>query len=123
MPSFGGSNIFGEDVRMRTSTQSPAIQRVTFFGLSGTIQIFGGARGRQTVATGTITGTDPATARSNFNNLSTYQDGIARTLVDTDGVSWSNVVLDAVQQNADSYADIANLVYCIPYQMVFSHLI
>ncbi len=97
MASFGGTNIFGTSVTMATSDNPRARQLNGYFGLSGLELLDGGLRGRSTQVSGLLYGSSQlalATAESFFRS---FNDGVARTLVDTLGVSWPDVCLASFQ--------------------------
>jgi hypothetical protein len=122
MPSFGGTNIFGTAVSMNTEDHPREKQVNSFFGVSGLETLDGGSRGRYTHASGLLFGSSAvalATAEALFRS---YNDGIARILVDTFGTSWSNVRLESflpqgrVKQSPYGY-------YFRPYHARFFHLV
>jgi hypothetical protein len=97
MASFGGTNIFGTAVSMVTADNPRERQLNAFFGLSGLEALDGGLRGRSTHATGLLYGASQvalATAESLFRS---FNDGVARPLVDTLGVTWPAVCLVSFQ--------------------------
>lgn len=121
MATYGGANIFGDDVRMKTEMAPAQSQRVAFFGLSGIVNLHGGDRGRTTVVRGTIVGASPFLRSQAIGTFESYRDGVARTLVDTDGVSWGNVLLEGFSEAGDRLYDATNNVYIVEYQATFIH--
>jgi hypothetical protein len=97
MASFGGTNIFGTAVSMATADNPRERQLNAYFGLSGLESLDGGLRGRYTQATGLLYG-DSASALATAEGLfRSFNDGIARPLVDTLGVTWPSVCLVSFQ--------------------------
>ncbi len=97
MPSYGGTNIFGTAVSMATTDNPRERQINAFFGLSGLESLDGGLRGRNTLATGLLYGgssVELATVESLFRS---FNDGVARPLIDTLGVAWLGVCLVSFQ--------------------------
>lgn len=121
-PTYGGAAIFGRSVSIHTTNDPSAEQINHFFGLSGTERLYGGLTGRVTLASGVLAAETPAglaAIREQFRAFET--DGLARTLVDTLGVSWSWVVLHQWRQAGDKIlADRRG--YYIPYRATFKHL-
>lgn len=97
MASYGGSNIFGSAVSMTTTDNPREKQLNAFFGLSGLESLDGGLRGRVTHATGLLYGNSPGWLASSEGLFRSFNDGVARALVDTLGVTWLNVRLDSFQ--------------------------
>jgi hypothetical protein len=92
MMTFGGSNIFGTAVKLQHLSQPNAQQVNTYFGVSGAQTLYGGGRGRTFAVSGVLiapTIADLNTAEAAFQS---YADGIARTLVDSRGRVWANVL-------------------------------
>ena len=74
-----------------------AQQQEAFFGVPGMLSVFGGSRGRTFQISGVLYDIDLGTLNADENVFtpgvdSSVADGIARTLFDTRGRSWSNVV-------------------------------
>jgi hypothetical protein len=97
MASFGGVNIFGTAVSMSTADNPRANQLNAFFGLSGLESLDGGSRGRVTDVTGLLYGNSPAMLSSAESLFRSFNDGVARALVDTLGATWPNVRLETFQ--------------------------
>jgi hypothetical protein len=97
MASFGGVNIFGTAVSMSTSDNPRANQLNAFFGLSGLESLDGGSRGRVTEVTGLLYGGSPTVLASAESLFRSFNDGVARPLVDTLGTTWANVRLELFQ--------------------------
>lgn len=94
-PSFGSVFIFGTAVQMTTAVNPTADQTNAYFGISGVESLFGGTRGRVTLVKGLLYGADVAAFAGAKALFESYYDGVARVLVDTLGVAWSNVKLDS----------------------------
>jgi hypothetical protein len=95
MPSYGGVNIFGTAVTMSTVDHPRAKQVNTYFGLSGIETLDGGSRGRFTEVSGLLYGPGAATLAAAESTFRSFDDGVARTLVDNLGTAWGNVVLQS----------------------------
>lgn len=96
-PTYDGNSIFGLAVRIQVEPNPTAQQIDAFFGVNGNIALFGGARGTMFLIDGVLYGAD----LSDLNSLEglfqpsvpgNYADGIARTLIDTRGRTWENVI-------------------------------
>lgn len=90
--SYGGIDIFGPLVSIDHDPQASAAQVSAFFGVSGTLQQFGGTRGRTFMVRGVVLADNPAGLRAWESQLQGYADGVARDLVDPYGYTWPNVV-------------------------------
>ena len=121
MASFGGSNIFGTAVSMVTVDNPRAKQINAYFGLSGLETLDGGSRGRITRATGLLFGQSPALLAAAEASFRSFNDGMARVLVDTLGVSWQNVRLDSFEPQG-RIAQSAGGTFFRSYQARFLHL-
>jgi hypothetical protein len=121
MPSFGGTFIFGTAVSMVTSDNPRETQLNAFFGLSGLESLDGGLRGRVTQATGLLYGTSAALLANAEGLFRSFNDGIARTLVDTLGVAWPNVRLDSFQPQGRVRQSPGGVLFR-SYQARFLHL-
>src|SRR5262249_27586323 len=95
MPSFGGTNLFGTSVVMNTVDHPRERQVNSFFGISGLEPLDGGSRGRFTHATGVLFGSSAAALAASEAQFRSFNDGIARTLVDNFGAAWPNVRLES----------------------------
>jgi hypothetical protein len=121
MPSFGGINIFGTSVVMNTNDNPRARQVNAFFGISGLELLDGGSRGRFTDVSGVLAGASAAALSAAESLFRSYDDGVARTLIDNFGMASSNVCLQSfhpsgrVKQSPSGY-------FFRPYQARFLHL-
>lgn len=97
MASFGGTNLFGTAVSMVTADNPREKQLNAYFGLSGLESLDGGLRGRFTQVSGLLYGVSPAGLAASESLFRSFNDGIARALVDTLGVTWTSVRLDFFQ--------------------------
>jgi hypothetical protein len=82
---------------MNTADNPRERQLNSFFGLSGLESLDGGLRGRVTQVSGLLYGNSPAALAAAESQFRTFNDGVARTLVDTLGITWTNVCLEAFQ--------------------------
>lgn len=121
MASFGGVNIFGTAVSMVTSDNPRERQLNAYFGLSGLESLDGGLRGRVTLVNGLLHGDSPELLASAELVFRAFNDGRAYFLVDTLGVAWPNVRLDAFQPLGRVRSSPAG-VYFRSYQARFLHL-
>ena len=95
MPSYGGVNIFGTAVTMSTVDHPREKQINSFFGLSGLETLDGGSRGRFTEVGGLLYGSSAGSLASAESTFRSYDDGVARVLIDNLGEAWGNVVLQS----------------------------
>jgi hypothetical protein len=122
MSSFGGVAIFGTSVTMTTLDNPRAKQVNSFFGISGLETLDGGARGRFTDASGVLSGSSSMMLAAAEAMFRSFNDGVARPLVDTLGTAWANVRLESfqpfgrVKQSPYGY-------YFRPYRARFLHLV
>ena len=101
LASFGGSSIFGLAVRVTYEVNPPAAQINAFFGVSGTQSLFGGTRGGVFLVQGLLAAdnlSDLASLEANFNS---FNDGIARTFVDTWGNAYPQVTFASYARTGD----------------------
>ena len=96
-PTLNGAPIFGWAVRMLHQQHPSAQQIVEFFGVDGTFALYGGSRGRVFAVRGFLVGQDLPTlnqAQSVFDTsvAGNIADGVGRTLFDTRGRTYLNVV-------------------------------
>jgi hypothetical protein len=97
MAMYGGVYIFGTAVSMNTADNPRENQLNAYFGLSGLESLDGGMRGRVTHVAGLLYGTSSGLLAANEAQFRSFNDGIARTLVDTLGGTWPNVRLVSFQ--------------------------
>lgn len=90
--TYDGNSIFGLAVRCQMIPKASASQVNAFFGVSGVQSVYGGGRGRMFMISGLLVGEDHPAVDAAEATLLSYDDGIARVLVDTCGRTWSNVV-------------------------------
>jgi hypothetical protein len=122
MVTYDGSNIFGAAVQFQHLPQPNAQQVNSFFGVSGTQSLYGGARGRMFLIRGILVGSsiqDLNAAEVAFQN---YADGIARTLVDPRGRTWANVIFrgELTPDPRGPYPTVGG--WALPYRAVFHGL-
>jgi len=124
MPAFyDGSPIFGLSVRCVHMPQENAMQMAAFFGVNALQSIMGGTRGRIFQISGLFYGPLPIDCVTQELFLLSYADGIGRTLIDTTGVSWSNVIFSGLysRQNNGQFGVLCDGsgYFCLPYSCVF----
>jgi hypothetical protein len=121
MASYGGMGIFGAAVSMTTSDNPRACQVNSFFGINGLETLDGGFRGRITRVRGVLYGQSALFLASAEGLVRSYNDGVARPLVDNLGTIWPNVRLlrfqpiGRVRQSSDGR-------FLRAYQALFLHL-
>ena len=93
-PSYGGEPIFGLVTSMQATMNPTAQQLDAFFGVSGNLALFGGTRGRVFLIAGAFEESDIPTLNEDEAAIRSFANGIARTLVDTRGQTWSNVIFE-----------------------------
>jgi hypothetical protein len=96
-PTYGGVPIFGIAVQIQQIPMTAAHQSEAFFGVPGLLSVFGGSRGRTFQVSGVLYDVDLTTLNADENVFTpgvsgSVADGIARTLFDTRGRTWANVV-------------------------------
>jgi hypothetical protein len=121
MASYGGVGIFGAAVSMSTSDNPRESQVNSFFGINGLEALDGGFRGRITRVHGILYGQSLESLGATEGAFRSYNDGVARVLIDTSGAIWPNVRLlrfqphGRIRQSADGTCFRA-------YQAQFLHL-
>ena len=107
MASYGGVGIFGAAVSMSTSDNPRESQVNSYFGINGLESLDGGFRGRITRVHGVLYGQSSQLLASAEGVFRSYNDGVARLLIDTSGAIWPNVrlltfqPLGRIRQSAD----------------------
>lgn len=121
MASYAGMSIFGAGVLMSTSDSPRECQVNAFFGINGLETLDGGFRGRITRVQGVLHGASALLLAAAEGLFRSYNDGLARPLVDNLGTIWPSVKLHQFQpigrirQSADG-------TYFRAYQALFLHL-
>ena len=121
MASFGGTSIFGTAVSMVTADNPREKQLNAYFGLSGLESLDGGLRGRMTQASGLLYGGSPVSLATSESLFRSFNDGVARVLIDTLGVSWTSVRLDYFQPQGRVRRSPSGLLFRA-YKARFLHL-
>ncbi|WP_165068389.1 hypothetical protein [Paludisphaera rhizosphaerae] len=119
MVTYGGVNIFGSAVQVQHVPRPRAAQTASYFGVSGTQFLDGGSRGRVFSIRGVLTAASLAELDAAENTFLACADGVARTLVDNRGRTWSNVVF-----KGEFVADARGVTaggsgWALPYRAVF----
>ena len=117
--SYGANFIFGRAVKMRTVVNPTADQINSFFGVNGMESLFGGTRGRVTLVEGLLV--DPSDISNPEETFVSYNDGVARVLVDTRGYTYENVKFGAFEPG-DRIMLTSDGYYCRTYRASFNHL-
>jgi hypothetical protein len=93
-----------------------------FFGVPGNISLFGGSRGRTFMIQGVLTDIGIFELNADEALIHSFADGIARTLIDTRGQTWLNVVfLDEFQPDPVGPRP-TDVGWCLPYRLVMHGL-
>ena len=123
------NRVFQPDIRRRRPLRSGGHDRAGHrtvppagrgvLGVPGQFALFGGGRGRAFMVRGVLYDVDIPSLNGDEALLGTYADGIARTLIDTRGRAWSNVVfLGEMRPDAMGPRPSGDLVV-LPYRAVF----
>jgi hypothetical protein len=115
-PTLGGFPIFGTACHVEHLPRPTAHQYESFFGVDGTISLYGGSRGRTFEIFGVFVDSDLPSVLAQEALLLTYADGIARTFTDTHGRSWSNVIFQGEYQPNPDGPKITDLGWCLPFR-------
>jgi hypothetical protein len=129
-PLYDGNPIFGLAVRMQMVPNPTQLQLDSFFGVNGVVSLFGGSRGRTFMIQGCLFAfqdafSDPITIidlNAAEGVIHSFADGIARTMVDTRGNSWPNVVFRDEFQPDPMGARPSDSGWILPYRMVMHGL-
>ena len=121
MASYGGVGIFGAAVSMTTSDYPRETQVNSFFGINGLESLDGGFRGRITKVHGVLFGQSAFLLASAEGLFRSYNDGLARTLVDNLETVWPNVRLLSFQP-LGKVRQAADGTFFRGYQAQFLHL-
>jgi hypothetical protein len=130
-PTYGGVPIFGLAVKIEQVPNQVAQQSEAFFGVPGMLSVFGGSRGRTFQVSGVLYDVDLTTLNADENLFTpgvsgSMADGIARSLFDTRGRTWANVVYlgqfqpDPMGPRPGAWQGSAGWV--LPYRAVFHGL-
>jgi hypothetical protein len=95
IPTYNGGPIFGYACEVRHNPHPTALQVDAFFGVAGSIMLFGGGRGRLFEIKGTLQDVDVPALMGDIQVINNYVNGIAGTFTDSYGRSWQNVVIPA----------------------------
>jgi len=102
-----------------TMTPNPSEKQLNaFFGYSGVQSLWGGRRGRIFEVQAVFSGANLAAVVALRDALLVYDDGVARTLTDTTGKVWTNVVFSGAFQPLGPYLSSGSNVI-LPYRAVF----
>ncbi len=96
-PTYGGIPMFGLAVRIQQIPAAVAQQAESFFGVPGVFSVAAGTRGRSFQIEGVLFDVDLFTLNADEDLWTpgvngSMADGVARTLFDTRGRSWANVI-------------------------------
>jgi hypothetical protein len=121
MASYNGVGIFGASVSMTTADNPRETQVNSFFGINGLETLDGGFRGRTTKVHGVLYGQSAILLSAAEGLFRSYNDGLARALVDNLGTAWVNVRLLSFQPQG-RVRQAADGTYFRAYQAQFFHL-
>lgn len=121
MPSYGGASIFGFSYSFATNKNPTAAQVNAFFGLEGMESLYGGSRGYVTLVRGLLFGSNASALGAAEEAFRSYDDGIARDLVDNFGVTWPQVKMVNFSPQGRVIRDGRG--FYRPYQAQFQHLL
>jgi len=121
MASYGGFPIFGTAVTMTTADNPRECQVNSFFGINGLETLDGGFRGRITRVRGVLYGASGILLASAEGLFRSYNDGLARLLIDNLGAAWPNVRLQRFQPQGRVRRS-SDGTYFRAYQAQFLHL-
>lgn len=122
MMTYNGVNIFGSAVQFQHVAHPRAQQVNAYFGVSGTQVLDGGGRGRSFYIRGVLTAPTFAGLSAAESQFATFADGVARTLIDPRGRTWSNVVFKGEFVPDPSGPQPAGGGWALPYRAVFHGL-
>jgi hypothetical protein len=91
-PTYGGAPIFGLAVKFRPAPNPPALQLDAYQGINGQVCLFGGTRGGVVHVSGVLADFDIPSVNNDLATITSYDDGIARTLIDPEGNSYGDCV-------------------------------
>ena len=122
MATFGGAAIFGTAVSM-TTVDNPRRQQLNAFpGINGRESLDQGLDGRYTIVSGVLYGGDGPTLNFLENLVRSYNDGVARVLVDTAGNAWPYVKLESFEPEGRMRVVAGSGQVYRPYTARFLHL-
>lgn len=121
MASYGGMPIFGAAVTMTTADNPRECQVNSYFGIDGLETLDGGFRGRITRVRGVLHGASALLLASAEGLFRSYNDGLARLLIDSLGSAWPDVRLLRFQPQGQARRS-SDGTYFRAYQAQFLHL-
>src|SRR5438105_3658514 len=121
MASYAGVSLFGTSVSMSTADNPREKQLNAFFGLGGLESLDGGSRGRVTQVSDLLYGSSPFALAAAESLFRSFNDGVARPLVDTLGTTWTSVCLESFQPQGRIRQSPAGILFR-PYRARFLHL-
>lgn len=98
MGTLDGAGVFGVATRFNAAFDPTASQINEFFGVDGTMCLFGGERGLVLMVEGVLFGATPEDVVAQEGMLLSYRDGIPRTIVDNHWRVYPNVIFDGPYQ-------------------------
>jgi hypothetical protein len=118
--TYDGQDIFGFSVTCAMEQAPSEVQLNSFFGTSGVQSLWGGGRGRTFHVSGLMVGPDATALAAARDLMLSYDDGIARDLVDTYGYTWPRVVFVQMRPTSRVERLAGGLGLCFTYQAVFA---
>jgi hypothetical protein len=119
MPTYDGVNCFGAAVHVQHIPNASAEQINSFFGVDGTVAVYGGSRGRVFHIEGVLFGGDLSELLAAEAFLLSYADGIGRVLVDDSGRVFGNVYYRGEYIPSPDGPKWTDQGVCLPYHAVF----
>lgn len=116
--AYYGAFSLGYAPRVSMTPNPSEKQLNTFFGYSGVQSLWGGRRGRVFDVQAVFAGANLAAVVALRDALLAYDDGVARTLTDTAGTVWTNVVFSGAFQPLGPYMASGTQII-LPYRAVF----
>ena len=110
----------GHAVKIKRVINGSALQINEFFGVDGCQSLFGGTRGSSFFVEGVLEGSDASDLSSQVRAFDNIDDGVGRDLVDSYGVTWSNVLFRSFEPGERVIQD-AN-AFWLPYKALFQAL-
>ena len=123
VPPSWGSVPLGTAVKIMHTPGANAAMISAFFGAGGLQSLDGGARGRTFMIEGLATAAFPSGCDAFAAQLEGLADGRGRTLVDTVGNQWQQVVYRREFAWSGTYMPLISGGFCRPFRMVLHGLI
>lgn len=116
--SYGGAQIFGYAVEVRPSPNPPALQISSYQGVNGQFCLFGGTRGGMIRIHGVMQDVSIPAVNADLAVITSYDDGIARTLIDCEGNVYFNCIYAGMHQPGPAL--ITDIGWCKTFAVDFA---